>query len=259
MNNLKVLCLLLTTLLAISTKGADALVSKYLTTVEYISSKKVILNVYKEVTVYNERGRNLSNFIVSYDPDKPIKKMSAQLLDGNGKLVKSYKMKDIHDISAYTESTLFHEFRHKQIEVIYPSYPYTAILEYSQEYNEFISLPGWFPQEDYGIGVLYASYSVIYNNQTPIRFMHDNLGDPVKSEPKEGVFQLFWEIKNAPPLEKEPFRLRYPGQPLAWLWFLSVLHTKVSMVVTLVGIPTGAGLVQWSRGRTGCPNNCAPW
>jgi len=198
-------CLFLLCLAPVQLTASDAIVRKHLTTVEYVSPGKVTLSVYAEVTVFNERGRGYSDFVVMYDPDKPVKKIGARLMDSNGKIVKTFKGKDVEDYPVYTESTLFQEYRHKQIEVHYPSYPYTAIFEYTQEYNDFISLPGWYPQESYGIEVEYASYQLTYSNNTPVRYMQGNLANPAESFPKDGLVQLFWEIKDLGAVYREPF------------------------------------------------------
>jgi len=64
-------CLFLLCLAPVQLTASDAIVRKHLTTVEYVSPGKVTLNVYAEVTVFNERGRGFSDFVVMYDPDKP--------------------------------------------------------------------------------------------------------------------------------------------------------------------------------------------
>ncbi|MDD3301145.1 MAG: hypothetical protein PHV91_10020, partial [Bacteroidales bacterium] len=95
-------CLFLLCLAPVQLTASDAIVRKHITTVEYVSPGKVTLSVYAEVTVFNERGRGYSDFVVMYDPDKPVKKIGARLMDRNGKIVKTFKGKDVKDHPVYS-------------------------------------------------------------------------------------------------------------------------------------------------------------
>lgn len=185
--------------------GADAVYRRYITTIDYSASNRLIINRLVEVTVLNEKGRTHSDFSAPYNKDNPIKKMIAHLYDENGKKIKTFKGKEIKDYSRYSESTLFHDNRVKQIEVYAPKYPYTAIFEYTQQSNEFISIPGWYPQIGYRVGVEYASFNITYNDNTPPRYKLFNISEPEQRSITPGLTTSSWELRNLKPINGEAF------------------------------------------------------
>jgi len=112
--------------------------------------------------------------------------------EGYIKKIKTFKGKEIKDYSRYSESTLFHDNRVKQIEVYAPKYPYTAIFEYTQQSNEFISIPGWYPQIGYRVGVEYASFNITYNDNTPPRYKLFNISEPEQRSITPGLTTSSW-------------------------------------------------------------------
>jgi len=200
-----------TTVISDSLKnGADAVYRKYITSIEYSSSSnKLTISRHIEVTVLNEKGRFHSDFIVPYDADKPIKNMIAYLYDENGKKIKTFKGDEIKGYSLFSESTLFHDNRQKQIEVYAPKYPYTAVFEYTQQYNQFIGIPSWYPQVGYRVGVEYTSFSITYSNYSPVRYKLFNIPEPVKESLQPDVTSLTWELQNLKPINEESFSSKF--------------------------------------------------
>lgn len=185
--------------------GADAVYRRHSITIDYTSPNKLIINGVVEVTVLNEKGRTHSDFSLAYDKDKPIRSMVAYLFDENGRKIKTFKGKEIKDYSLYSESTLFHDTRQKQIEVYSPKYPYTALFEYTQHYNQFISIPSWFPQIGYRVGVEHSSYTINNNESTPFRYKLFNLPEPVQYAIKPDVTSSSWQLQNLKPIFSESF------------------------------------------------------
>jgi len=189
--------------------GADAVYHRHLTEVDYRSPDEVIVHKIIEVSILNETGRNHSDLKVYYDSDQPIKDIRATLYDAKGKKIKVYKGKDIKDYSIFSESTLFHDHRKKEIKVFYPTYPYRVVFEYTQEYREFIGLPHWFPQVGYKVGVESASYRLIYHKNAPVRYKLFNLPAPVIDSADSELRTITWEVNHLPPVSKESY-----GSPL---------------------------------------------
>ena len=189
--------------------GADAVYRRNITTIDYISPKNLTINRLVEVTVLNENGRNHSDFSVSYDADSPIKNMIAHLYDDNGKKIKTFKGKEIKDYSLYSESTLFHDNRQKQIEIYSPNYPYTAVFEYTQQINQFIGIPGWAPQIGYRVGVEHTSYTINYNDKTPVLYKLFNISEPEQRSIKQGVTSSTWELRNLKPISEESLSSKF--------------------------------------------------
>jgi hypothetical protein len=189
--------------------GADAVYRKHITNINLLSANKLTINRKIEVTVLNEKGRSHTDFSVSYDPDKPIKNMVAHLYDETGKKVKTFKGKDIKDYSLYSESTLFNDDRVKEIEVYSPKYPYTVEFEYSQDLNQFISIPSWYPQVGYRVGVEFSSFTLTYNDNTPVRYKLFNIKQPLVETPKPGVSSLLWKVEGLKPIEAESFSSKF--------------------------------------------------
>ncbi|PKP39264.1 MAG: hypothetical protein CVT98_02485 [Bacteroidetes bacterium HGW-Bacteroidetes-15] len=189
--------------------GADAVYKRHITNIELVSAKKMIVTKIIEVTVLNEKGRSHTDFTVDYDSDQPIKSMTAELFDANGKKIKSYKGRDIKDYSQYSGSTLFHDNRQKQIEVYAPQYPYTATFEYTQEFKEYIGIPSWYPQVGYRVSVLYSSYTILHREDFSLKYRLFNIGEPKIEFPKPGIKSLTWEQHGLKPIESEYFSSRF--------------------------------------------------
>ncbi len=189
--------------------GADAVYNSYDTRIEIISPKRMIVSKRIEVTVLNEKGRSHTDFSVYYDPDCPIKSMKADLFDEKGVKIKTFKGKDIKDYSLYSESTLFHDNRMKEIEVFSPKYPYKAIFEYTQEFFEFISIPGWYPQIGYRVGVENATFTLTQNESFQSRYLLFNLNEPEFETPQPGKRSLSWKVEGLKPIDSESFASKF--------------------------------------------------
>lgn len=185
--------------------GADAICKRHIQELVYEDAHKLVVKTLLEITVLNENGRKHTDFVIPYSPDESIKKLEATLYGADGKKIRSYREKDFTDQSVLMESTMLHDYRIKVLQVFYPNYPYTVVLETSQQINHILGIPGWMPQMDYRIGVEYSSYSFTYHDQFPIKYRLNMLDQPLRSVPKPGLTNLKWEIRNLVPVQEEMY------------------------------------------------------
>lgn len=188
--------------------GADAVYRVYRTEVDVLSTEKYSLNKYIEVTVLSDRGKDHSDFYVYYDPDRPVRNISAVLYDSEGKRVKTYSPKDFKDYSEYSGINLFDDNRVKNIEVHYPKYPYTVIFEYTQDVNGYTNFPNWYPQVYFRVGIEIATYRISFPNDLNIRYKLFNSPEPIETKGTSKT-TLSWTVRNLAPIESEPYSPRF--------------------------------------------------
>jgi hypothetical protein len=105
---------------------------------------------------------------------------------------------------------MFHDNRAKTIEVFSPQYPYTIIVEYTQDFHQFIHIPGWYPQVTYMVGVESSTYTITSNEQNPIKYKSFQVEEPQKTTIAPGKIKLKWSASNLVPIQREPYSPEYP-------------------------------------------------
>lgn len=155
-------------------------------------------------TILNENAEKWAQFVEHYDKLRKIVSIEGNLYDGNGKLLKKLKSKDIQDMSAVSDISLIEDNRVKRHNFYHRVFPYTIEYEVEVRYNNTFSFPPWYTQEGENLAVEQTKFTVVFPADYQLRYRAFNYkGDPVSGTEKNAR-SLTWEITNVPAIKKEP-------------------------------------------------------
>ena len=154
------------------------------------------------LTILDEQGQEFAELVVGYDKLKKINHIEGALYDASGNQIKKIKGKDIRDLSAVQEISLFDDNRLKVHDFEYHSYPYTVEYEVEAEFNHTFYFPSWKPQSSDHLAVEQSSYTFVAPADYQLRYKAYNYkGEPLAST-NNGKKQVRWEVKNQASIQK---------------------------------------------------------
>ena len=137
------------------TLGADAVVRLDLLRFEVHDPGRATRTIRRAVTVLSPEGRDEGELYIFYDDRlRRLKKLTGQIRDASGKVVRKLKKDDQEDFSAISGISLYDESRVRVARLYHHSYPYTVEFEYEILHDGLINWPTWYPQED-GMAVVF--------------------------------------------------------------------------------------------------------
>ncbi|WP_282043609.1 DUF3857 domain-containing protein [Winogradskyella flava] len=166
----------LTIPLELKTK-TDAVVRYDKKTVEVLDYDKILVRKKRIVTVFNKKGNRHTNTGQGYDNNTSIKKVEARIYDALGEEIKKVKERDFTDASAVSNISIYEDNRVKYLNYIPREYPYT--IEYTSEvlHKNTAFFPGWFPVDDYYVGIEHAEYEIINSAGVELKSKKQNFED----------------------------------------------------------------------------------
>lgn len=186
-------------------KNANAVVRMDYTLFELKSPKEATMTRKYAITILNSKADRYAHFQKNYDKLRKISSIKAILYDKNGKQVRKIKKKEIIDISAVSEGTLYDDARLKVIEILHNNYPYTIEFEYKVKFNGLLIYPPWFPVLDYKIAVQQSTYKAIIPEKMDFRYKKYNFpNEPKYSTQKESKIYE-WNMEKFQALQEEPY------------------------------------------------------
>lgn len=152
-------------------------------------TKKLILKINSPL------GRDYADFQIYYDNKSSIKDIDCNILNLQYDLIKSFKRKEISDYSALTG--YFHtDDRYKEIKAYHNSYPYIIELRYIQEFDEFFSLPTWYPQNGENIPSKKSTYKLTIPENFAFHYKFYNFNPKEHIQTSESIKTYSWQTEN---------------------------------------------------------------
>ena len=150
-------------------------------------------------------GRDYADFQIYYDNKSSIKDIDCNILNLQNDLIKSFKRKEISDFSALTG--YFHtDDRYKEIKAYHNSYPYIIELRYIQEFDEFFSLPTWYPQNGENIPSKKSTYKLTVPENYAFHYKFYNFNPKEDIQTSESIKTYSWQTENISPISvHEPY------------------------------------------------------
>lgn len=166
-------------------KNADVVKRTEEIVFEIANLKEAVYHRKVVYTILNENGERYAAMVVGYDKLRKVSAFEGTLYDANGNVLKKAKIKDIQDLSAVQDISLFDDNRIKVLDFTNQFYPYTVEFETEVKFNNTYMLPDWFPQQGEKLSVESSSYSFIAPVDYSIRFKAFNYeGQPSSSTKK---------------------------------------------------------------------------
>jgi hypothetical protein len=154
------------------------------------------------LTILNENGSRYANFYQGYDKLISIQSIEGALYDFQGKQLRKLKNKDLQDISAVSNISLFEDNRAKVHNFYYAVYPYTVEYEVEVKYNHTLYMPNWNPTEYENIAVQYSRFTVVFPGNYNIRYKAFNYKEAPKTDILKDKKSWQWETKNLSAIQK---------------------------------------------------------
>lgn len=169
------------------------------------SNSKAVVRTRYAITVLNEKGSHLGNYMNSYTKLVSLSDIGGKLFDATGKVLRTVKKKDIADMSMSDDMSLLTDVRVKRFSFGHYNYPYTVEFEDEVTYDGIYFLPQWHPVEDEHMSVMQSKFVVEVPLDYQLRYKQIALhNDPAIAMGKTKV--LSWEIKGYMAVVPEPFQ-----------------------------------------------------
>ncbi|HUM45677.1 MAG TPA: DUF3857 domain-containing protein [Chitinophagales bacterium] len=185
-------------------KNASSVVLLEKTTFEVQSVTSALKTVHREVMILNEQGAYAGNFSESYDKFKAITAIEITHYNTAGEKIKRYTRTDLKDYSAMGSSTLMSDQRILGLSINSAQYPYRVTIDYTANYHGFISVPGWFPQEQHQ-SVMNAIYLLSVPEDYVFRYQLSNYSAEPQINSSKGNVVYAWSLKNIPSFKVEKY------------------------------------------------------
>lgn len=195
--------------------GADAVVRLDLLRFEVRDPGKATRTIRRAVTVLSPDGRDEGELYIFYDDRlRHLKRLTGQIRDASGKVVRKLNRDDQEDFSAISGYSLYEESRVRVARLYHHSYPYTVEFEYEILHDGLINWPTWYPQEE-GMAVVFGRFELVTRVDVEARYKVQGATlEPVVSR-QGGRKTLRWEVREEPALEIEPFGPVWQDQVIA--------------------------------------------
>ncbi len=182
---------------------ADIVYRNSIINFEVENERKAKMSVIESKTILNKDGEDKAYFVLSYDECRKIKKLSAQLLDAKGEIIKKYKEKDFLDLAS--GGGLVNDTRLKVIDFHRSIFPYTISVMYEIQYDGVVSYPHWEPVLSYGCGVEHVEFNLSHPVEMPVQIKQLNYDKKPEVRILDGVKTLKWEEHCLKSVRTEPF------------------------------------------------------
>lgn len=177
---------------------ADIVVRKYDLTYKVVNSHKAIKSASFVKTILNSHGSDDAFLVIPYDDFRKIKKFDALILDAKGTKIDKVKNSDIIDYNSGGNS--IDDTRVKVVDLSKSTYPYTIVVDYEVEFNTNFYSPTFAPQHAERVSVENASFTLSFNEETPVKFKSMNL-----AEPSNDGGSFVWNVSNLKAIEEEDY------------------------------------------------------
>jgi hypothetical protein len=186
-------------------KKANAIIQSEETVFTVNSIGSGTTHVKSKILILNENGLEHAKLYVPYDKLSKVDMIEGTSYDINGKKVKTLRSKDIVDVSAISDFSLFEDNRVKIADLSYTSYPFTVEFEYQTTSFNMLFYPIWQPQNNISLSVAKATFTVAVPKGTKLRYHEENVKEKVKLS-SSATHELYkWEITDLTPIEVEPY------------------------------------------------------
>lgn len=190
-------------------KDANAVVRMDYTLFELKSKNKATETRKYAITILNNNADSYAQFREYYDDFTKIKSIKGVIYDKNGKVIKKFKKKEVHDVSAVSNISLIEDTRMKYIEVLQNNYPFTIEFQFKKEYSGLLSYPRWIPVGGYKIAVEQSTYIAEIPNKLGMRYMVKNFSNEPEISSEDDSKIYTWTVENFQAIDSEPYSPDY--------------------------------------------------
>ncbi|MCB9339930.1 MAG: DUF3857 domain-containing protein [Lewinellaceae bacterium] len=155
------------------------------------------------VTLLNDKSR-YNELRLFYDSFNKIKKVGGKIYDAQGKLVREVEKKEIQDMSAISNFSIYEDNRIRYVEVKYSEYPYTVEFEYEMNYNDLFGYPDWDIQP-YNVSVEQSEHFISLPEGMKLLYKPLNTEIEPMMSSAGGRTIYYWSARQVPAIKYEPY------------------------------------------------------
>ncbi len=183
---------------------ADAVIRIQQTDININSKKSCDIYTKEAITILKKSGEKFAYIYIPYD-NNLIKFVSfkGKVFDKNGLLVKTFKKKDVKDISYY--EGLYSENRIKYTEKPALNPPYTIEYEVKLHYNGFLNIERWVPVPYYKVSLQKSVLNIFSPEKYQYRVKEINFHGTKDEEKLNSLVRKTWKIENLNAVIPEPY------------------------------------------------------
>ncbi|MFD3000013.1 DUF3857 domain-containing protein [Pontibacter toksunensis] len=175
-------------------------------TIFTVNSLKSGTTRYKvSITILNNNGNHRAKQYVHYDKLSKVGYIKGVSYDRSGNKIKTLKNKDVTDVSAISDFSLYEDNRVKIADLTHTVYPYTVEFEYEVTFENLLFYPIFHPQDEERLTVEKASFEVQMPLGMKLRYLESNVPQPAKKTATATHEVYTWQVQNLKPVETEPF------------------------------------------------------
>lgn len=154
------------------------------------------------VTIMSSAGDRYSTIMIPYNPTTKISNIKVEMLDGLGKVVKTFAKKDFSDYTNTPSAALYVDDRILVLRTISTKYPFTLKTSYETSTSNTIYLSRFSPFNAYNIALEKSDFTITNNSGINIRTKINDKPLAKVAESKDGNV-LKYSYKNIPAITHE--------------------------------------------------------
>ena len=183
--------------------GQNAIVVLDSTHVKCSSILEMTTTHHKTITVLNKTGAEYANFLYTTNKTRTLKNFKCTINAG-GKTKKSFGKKDVN--TTELSENMADDYTTHFLEISYPFYPYTVVMEYQIEYSDgYISMPVFAPAYYQNAAVEKAVYHLETPSQLGYSYKAVNTDIMPETQEIKGIKHAIWRMYDLKPYKNDAF------------------------------------------------------
>ena len=224
-------------------ENANAVIRMDNSVFKILSIDKAEYSVEAAVTILNEKGRDMGDFVAFYDKLSSISGVEITVYDKFGDKIRKIKSADIADVSAVSGGTLYDDSRVLWMEIEESVYPYTVEYKYDKKFKFLYAITNKFFYPEENVSVEQSSATLVYPPAVGARYKEQNFNGSREESISGDIKSITWKVEQLPSFEMEPygpaFRDAVPAIRLA--------PAKFSFEGYEGDMSTWAGIAEWQK------------
>lgn len=157
----------------------------------------------RTVTLFNDKS-NYDVLVVNYNTYNKLGKITGKIYDNSGKLIREIDKKEVKDVSAISDFSMYEDDRIRYVDVDHTEYPYTVEFEYEMTYKHLLDYPNW-NVANYHTAVQRSVFILDLPEFFQVSVKLLNLDALAKEETAKGRRRMIWTVENLPAIKYEPY------------------------------------------------------
>lgn len=203
----------------------------------HIKDGEMLVQKSYTINISSIEDREAGEVSIRHNNGTEFKLLKAEIINKNGKVVRSIKKKEIHEFSLRTRESFFQDDRVIKFDLLWHDYPYKITYAYEEKFTDFLTIANWYPVVYKGMTTIHSTLEL----QVPMDYAMKIYSSPelilTEDTLPDGIRKLSWSSllykspkkeEFAPPLEEsiphvlivpDEFKYNITGSSTTWAAF----------------------------------------